>query len=148
MTLNRLIPLQNDLPLLAVYDMNVLEQRPETDFEESVRLTAQEDLQELVNALFALPQESSCVIKMPSIHPTSKEGGEKGSLLAIPRARPLPAARAMTRWEQFAKVKGIKKRKRSAKVYDEELGEYAARHGGRSAKSLKKQQDDWCVEVD
>lgn len=148
MTLSRLIPLQTDLPLLAVYDMNIMEQRPETDFEECLRLTAQEDLQELVNALFTLPQESSCVVKMPSIYPTTKEGGSKGSILSIPRARPLPAAKPMTRWEQFAKIKGIKKRKRSAKVFDEESGEYAARHGGRSAKNIKKQQDDWCVEVD
>ena len=142
-----LIPLQCDLPVLAVYDMNVLEQRPEVDFEESLRLAAQEDLQELVNNLYTLPQETSSVVKMPSIYPTSKDGGAKGSLLPIPRAQPLPAAKALTRWEQFAKVKGIKKRKRSAKVFDKESGEFAARHGGRSAKNLKKQQDDWCVEV-
>jgi regulator of ribosome biosynthesis len=136
----RLIPLQLDLPLLAIYDINDPQERAETtDREETLRLAAQEDLQELVTALFALPNTASGVCQLPK-HKT---------VLAMPRSHPLPSARQATRWEQFAKIKGIdKRRKRSAMVYDDELGRYAARHGARSAKHLKKQQDDWCVEVD
>jgi regulator of ribosome biosynthesis len=140
----RLLPLQIDIPLLATYDINEVEIRPEADGEESLRLTAQEDLQELVNALFSLPQESG-VCSLPSLHPTTTS---KGSLLQLPRIHPLPSQRPATRWQQFAKLKGIKKRKRSAMMYDEQLGDYVARHGGKSAKNLKKQQEDWCVEVD
>ena len=35
----------------------------------------------------------------------------------------------MTKWEKFAKEKGIKKRKRSKLVYDEQTDEWKRRHG-------------------
>ena len=47
----------------------------------------------------------------------------------LPREKPLPQPRAPTRWEAYAKEKGIVKRKRSAQVWDEDAGEWRGRHG-------------------
>lgn len=41
-----------------------------------------------------------------------------------------------TKWEKFAKTKGIKKKKKSQMVYDEELKEYVQRFGPYSKKNL------------
>ncbi|CAD26455.1 hypothetical protein [Encephalitozoon cuniculi GB-M1] len=40
-----------------------------------------------------------------------------------------------TRWERFARTKGIEKRKKSPLVYDEEVGEYIPRYGPHSKKN-------------
>ena len=49
---------------------------------------------------------------------------------SFPRSKPLPPQeKPMTKWEKFAKEKGIKKRKRSKTVYDEQSDEWKRRHG-------------------
>ena len=50
-------------------------------------------------------------------------------VLDIPREKPLPKPKPLTRWEKFAQEKGITKRKRSQMVYDEDNDTYKARHG-------------------
>ena len=47
----------------------------------------------------------------------------------LPREKPAPKAKEETRWEAFAKEKGIKKRKRERMVWDEEKKEWAPRWG-------------------
>jgi regulator of ribosome biosynthesis len=47
----------------------------------------------------------------------------------LPREKPLPRPRAPTRWEAYAKEKGIVKRKRSQRVWDQDAGEWRGRHG-------------------
>ena len=47
----------------------------------------------------------------------------------LPRAKPLPAPKAMTRWEAYAKEKGITKRKRDRMIFDEEMQEWRPRYG-------------------
>jgi len=54
-------------------------------------------------------------------------------LTRLPREKPLPQPAPPTRWEAYAKSKGIVKRKRSARVFDEEAGEWRGRHGYRRA---------------
>jgi len=49
--------------------------------------------------------------------------------LVIPREKPLPKPKPMTRWEKFAQAKGIDKKKRSTMVLDETTEEYKPRHG-------------------
>jgi regulator of ribosome biosynthesis len=49
----------------------------------------------------------------------------------------------MTRWEKFAKAKGIQKKKKSTKIYDESIGDYKPKFGYGS----KQVQDDWIMEV-
>ena len=47
----------------------------------------------------------------------------------LPRSLPLPAPKALTRWEQYAKEKGIVKRKRDRMVFDEEMQDFRPRYG-------------------
>lgn len=49
--------------------------------------------------------------------------------LDIPREKPLPKAKPLTRWEKFAQEKGIEKKRRSQMVFDEKTEEYKPRHG-------------------
>lgn len=87
---------------------------------------AQPMVQTLVNALFSLPSERiplGRVVELPA--PSTQ----------LPRAKPLPKPKEPTKWEQFAKAKGIVKRKRSKLVQDEATGEWKRRHGyGRAAR--------------
>lgn len=62
----------------------------------------------------------------------------------LPRALPPPAPRAMTRWEKFAKEKGIEKEKRSRLVFDEATGDWKPRWGKDRAKDGTH---DWLIPV-
>jgi regulator of ribosome biosynthesis len=62
----------------------------------------------------------------------------------LPREKPVPKAKAATRWEKFAKAKGIQKRKRERMVYDEATGEYKPRYGFGG---INQVSDDWLMEV-
>ena len=58
--------------------------------------------------------------------------------ILFPRFRTLPEKPIMTRWEEFAKKKGIKKKKkRSRMVWSEEVKDWVPRYGGKSIKSIK-----------
>ncbi|KAJ8903628.1 hypothetical protein NDN08_004730 [Rhodosorus marinus] len=56
---------------------------------------------------------------------------------AIPREKPVPKASESTKWEVFAKEKGIQKKKRDRMVWDEESQSFKPRYGYKSRKSLK-----------
>ena len=49
--------------------------------------------------------------------------------LALPRFKPVPKPKPLTKWQQFAKEKGITKKKQSKLVYDETAQEWKRRHG-------------------
>lgn len=52
----------------------------------------------------------------------------------------VPTEKLMTKWERFAKDKGIKKQKRSRKIWDEKTQSYKYRWG---KDSLAKSNEDW-----
>lgn len=95
-----------------------------------------DNVQLLINGIFELPTErveEQIVAKLPK--PT----------FDLPRARRLPTPKQPTKWEEFAKKKGIKKRVRDKKVYDEELEKWVPTYGYLKAKAEKEK--DWCLEV-
>lgn len=47
----------------------------------------------------------------------------------LPRAKPVPKAKPLTRWQQFALAKGITKKKKDRMVWDEAAGEFKPRWG-------------------
>ncbi len=55
----------------------------------------------------------------------------------------IPKPKPPTRWEAFAKKRGIQNKKRSRKVFDEAAGDYKPRFGHGS----KNVQEDWIIEV-
>jgi regulator of ribosome biosynthesis len=63
----------------------------------------------------------------------------------IPREKPLPKEKPKTKWDEFARIKGIEKRKRSSKEWNEEKGEFMPRYGKKSANN--DSMADWLVEL-
>jgi regulator of ribosome biosynthesis len=96
-----------------------------------------DNTQLIVNELFKLPVSSA-------------DAGVLATLPArttvLPREKPLPKDKPLTRWEKFAKTKGILNRKRDRMVYDEDSGEYKPRWGYQ-AKDADKVADDWLLPV-
>lgn len=66
----------------------------------------------------------------------------------LPREKPLPKPKAPTKWELFAKKKGIRpKREGTGKmVYDEAKGEWVPKWGYKGKN--KEEEQEWIVEVD
>lgn len=89
----------------------------------------------IVNNLFKLPQErveDTIIVKLPK--PT----------IIIPREKPLPKKKPLTKWEQYAKLKGITKKKKGRKVFDEVAKEWKPVWGMNRAKDTTK---DWLIEI-
>ena len=70
------------------------------------------------------------------IRPTVPDAAPNGRVVRLPdpeerlpRTKPLPKPKQKTRWEKFAEEKGIRSRKRSKLVFDEQMGEWRRRHG-------------------
>ena len=65
------------------------------------------------------------------------------SVLHLPREKPLPKPKEMTKWERYAKVKGIQKKKRGRMVFDEVQKEWRPRYGYKRARDST---DAWLME--
>lgn len=55
-------------------------------------------------------------------------------VLSLPRFKKIPEPKPETKWEKFAREKGIKKTKKDRMLYDETTGEYAPRFGYKRTK--------------
>ena len=119
-------PLDLDLGNLAASDPSPIDPdvfgRKPSDVATAAALARGRDvLQRLVGDLFTLPSEADVngrYVELPA------------GTTYFPRTKPLPPQeKPMTKWEKFAKEKGIKKRKRSKLVYDEQTDEWKRRHG-------------------
>jgi regulator of ribosome biosynthesis len=97
---------------------------------------SRDSTQLLYNSIFSLPtnsNEDGIFVELPE--PITK----------LPREKPCPKEKQPTRWERFAKEKGIQNRKKSRKVFDEASGEYRPRWGYGSAKN--DPMNDWVIPV-
>lgn len=106
------------------------------DLEAYLQSNARDGIQGLLNALFALPSTPSPdgpIAKLPP--PTTQ----------LPRAKPLPKPKPLTKWEKFAKEKGISHRKKEKGVWDEEKQEWVNRWGWKGKN--KELEDQWLTEV-
>jgi regulator of ribosome biosynthesis len=98
--------------------------------------TARDGVQTIIASLFSLPVTSSDdgpVAQLPA--PTTM----------LPRAKPLPKPKPPTKWEQFAKAKGISHRTKEKKVWDEDKQDWVDRWGWKGANKDKEVQ--WLTEV-
>jgi len=93
-------------------------------------------LQELFNQLFQLPIKADEI----SMDPLAQLPNGK---IAIPREKPVPAPKALTKWEQFRNEKGIKKKKKSRMIYDEISKEYRPRYGFNKPLNAN---EDWVMD--
>lgn len=90
---------------------------------------ARSGVEPLIHALFLLPSEQTDdgrLIDLPK--PSTK----------MPREKPIPKDREPTKWEKYAKEKGIVKKRRDRLVLDQTTGEYMPRYGRNSIKSLQR----------
>lgn len=82
---------------------------------------------------------------------TAIQEGVQGALvqlpepvMALPRAKPLPEAKPLTKWEKFAAARGIKPKSKTGKLkYDSASAEWVSKWGHGS----RREEDEWIVEV-
>lgn len=104
-----------DVGNLAAFDERPLD--PSAAPEEAARQAAEA----LVHSVFSLPLSDDAEARLVTL---------PSRLYPLPREKPIPRERSETKWEQFAREKGIhKKKKRDRLVLDETTGEYIPRYG-------------------
>jgi len=142
-TVTKPIPYTFDLGNLLCTDANPLPPTPQLT-EDILSSTARDCAQVLINQLL-----STCPITQ------SSESSSLSSMILslpqpsteLPRAKPVPADKKPTKWEVFAKRKGIQGKKRDGKkVYDEASGEWVEKYGYKGRN--RDGENDWLVEVD
>ncbi|XP_072234719.1 ribosome biogenesis regulatory protein homolog [Leuresthes tenuis] len=136
-TVQKDLDLDFDIGNLLACDKNRIESRDfrEKKKEDFLRSLARDNTQLLINEMWKQPTErveEAIVAKLPE--PTTR----------LPREKPPPRPRPPTKWEQFAKLKGIQKKKKTNLVWDETAKEWRRRWGYQRAKDNTK---DWLVEV-
>ncbi|CAG8484497.1 3181_t:CDS:2 [Paraglomus occultum] len=140
LTVEKAVPLEFDLALLAGFDINSLDEdrlRQKTD--EYLKEYSRDGTQLIINEIFKLPTDSTedgtfaelpdQITKIPREKPDFAYTLSSFYLLInhVPKPKPL------TRWEKFAKLKGIQNRKKSRKVFDEATGDWVPRWGYKGA---------------
>ncbi|KAK0554768.1 Rhodanese- sulfurtransferase [Tilletia horrida] len=135
------LPLELDAGLLSSVDPNAVDEDvfpadPSTStaaLDEHLLSRAQQATQSLFNAVFSLPVtrhiDHGPIVTLPP------------PLLILPREKPLPAPKPMTKWEKFAKAKGISKRKKDKMIFDDDTQEWVPRWGFKGAN--KKEEEQW-----
>ncbi|XP_037810100.1 ribosome biogenesis regulatory protein homolog [Lucilia sericata] len=136
-TVDKHLECRIDVGMMLITDPNDLEENELKENRENYLLNLTRDnTQLLINEIWQLPTErvDECIVaKLPT--PTT----------VLPRLRKVPGPKAMTKWEKFAQEKGITKKKKDKKVYDETLDKWVPTYGYRRADAEK--QKDWVLEV-
>jgi len=123
-----------DAKHMAAYDIAPVP-KGEADFLHYTR----DSVQLLVNHMFTLPQsriEEGMVAELP-----------KEFLFKLPRQKPVPKVKQLTRWEKFMQDKNMTKKKRSRLVYDEATDDWVPRWGYKSVKKTKEAGEQGIYEV-
>ncbi|KAF2708564.1 RRS1-domain-containing protein [Pleomassaria siparia CBS 279.74] len=134
-TVNRPTPYTFDLGNLLANDPNPV---PRDATEEQLAANARDAAQVLINQLLNTCDVKSTTDGVHILLPTQTT--------PLPREKPIPAEKAPTKWETFAKKKGIKDKVRDGKmVYNEESGEWVPKWGYKGKN--KDGDTEWLVEV-
>ena len=88
--------------------------------EDALRSLATKVTQSLIRQVFTLPSHATPDGRMVAL-PTPQ--------FALPRFKPVPKPKPLTKWQKFAKEKGIVKKKQSKLLYDETAQDWKRRHG-------------------
>ncbi|XP_076017258.1 ribosome biogenesis regulatory protein homolog [Genypterus blacodes] len=136
-TVHKELDLDFDIGNLLACDHNRIDTRSfrEQKKEDFLRALARDNTQLLVNEIWKHPTErveEAIVAKLPE------------PLTPLPREKPPPKPKPPTKWEQFAKLKGIQKKKKTNLVWDEVGKEWKRRWGYQRAKDNTK---EWLIEV-
>jgi regulator of ribosome biosynthesis len=133
-------PYTFDLGLLLANDANPLA-IDRSDLEGSLAAVARDGAQALINQLLTTcpirPAKDGVLLSLPP------------QTTPLPREKPVPTPRPETKWEAFAKMRGIKPKTREQRknlLFNEATGEWQRKWGYKGAN--KAGEDDWLVEVD
>uniref|UniRef100_A0A1B6D477 Ribosome biogenesis regulatory protein n=1 Tax=Clastoptera arizonana TaxID=38151 RepID=A0A1B6D477_9HEMI len=136
-TVEKLIDLDYDLGTLLALDTNDLDTKQLRSNKEKYLLNlARDNTQLLLNTIWELPAErveDAIVVKLPA--PT----------YILPREKPAPKPKPLTRWQKFAIEKGIKKTKKAKATWDDILKKWVPLHGFKRAAAEKEK--NWLLEV-
>ncbi|KAI6227428.1 Ribosome biogenesis regulatory protein [Aphelenchoides fujianensis] len=104
--------------------------------DEELLAISRDNVQLLFNSVFKLPRsvvEDATCAELPD------------QIFGLPREKPVPVQAPMTRWEKFARSKGIgAKNNRDKKVWDEETETWKPRYGYNRGNDNTK---DWLIEI-
>ncbi|XP_014014999.2 ribosome biogenesis regulatory protein homolog [Salmo salar] len=136
-TVQKELDLEFDIGNLVAYDKNRIDIRQfrEQKKDDFLRSLARDNTQLLINEIWKHPTErveEVIVVKLPE--PTT----------ALPREKPPPKPRPPTKWEEFAKLKGIQKKKKTNLVWDDVAKEWKRRWGYKRVNDGTK---EWLIEV-
>lgn len=121
-----------DLHHMTAFDISPL--HPKGDFLAYTR----DSVQLLVNKIFMLPRKDLDVGSAVTL--------PLDELFRLPRQKPVPKAKPLTRWQKFMEERNMKKRKRSKLVWDENAADWLPRWGYKSAKHAEERAN-WVHEV-
>ncbi len=134
-----------DLHHLVAFDPSAIEASVISDAT-ALAAHTRENVQLLFNRIFSLPESKELT------RAVLLQRGETGRVVDLPqpitrfpRHKPVPKPKAPTKWEQYAKERGIQKRKRSRFVYDEYSESYKPRTG--YGRVVKDGSDQWVIEA-
>lgn len=136
-TVHKELELEFDIGNLLAFDKNRIDVRDfrQQNKEEFLQALARDNTQLLINEIWKHPTErveEAIVAKLPK--PVTR----------LPREKPPPKPKPPTKWDQFAKLKGIQKKKKTNLVWDETAKEWRRRWGYKRANDNTK---DWLIEV-
>ncbi|XP_055688550.1 ribosome biogenesis regulatory protein homolog [Lutzomyia longipalpis] len=133
----KLLEVQNDLGLLLCTDANDLdEEKLKSGCDEYLLNLTRDNTQLLLNDLWQQPTETveeSILAKLPAPNHI------------LPRERKIPEPKTLTKWQKFAQEKGIKKKPRMKKVFDQDLDKWVPTYGFKRADAEKNRE--WVLEV-
>jgi len=132
------IDLTLDLGNMLAFDTNVLENediKDESRREEYFLNLARDNTQILVNAIWSLPTERVEEVIVAKFPPPSTK---------LPREKPLPKPKEMTKWEKYAAEKGIvKKKKKDRLAWDDVVQKWVPLYGYKKVKV--DAEKNWCI---
>ncbi|XP_017461196.1 PREDICTED: ribosome biogenesis regulatory protein homolog [Rhagoletis zephyria] len=136
-TVDKHLEVRLDVGSLMCTDPNDLDEKGLRSNREQYLLDLTRDnTQLLINAIWEVPAErvDECIVaKLPA------------PATVLPRLRKVPGPKPLTKWEKFAKEKGIKKKKTDKKKYDEVLDKWVPTYGFKRADAEKEKE--WVLEV-
>lgn len=97
---------------------------------------ARDNVQLLLNKVWELPTErieEAIVAKLPP------------QRINLPRMKPVPRPKPLTKWQKFAAEKGIQKKKKGKLSWDEQLKKWVPLYGFKRA--MAEKDKDWVLEV-
>ena len=130
------IDVELDLGNLLAVDCNPLEVNfSRSKVDKRLESLTRDNTQLLFNEIFALKAEkleNAVVVTLPD------------QKTIIPREKPVPKEKPASKWSEYAKLKGIQKRKKSRMVWDDKSKEWRPRWGYKRGNDETKQ---WAIEV-